>query len=100
MNGSPDILIIGSGMGGATMAAALAPTGKSIVILERGERLKDSPECRDDQAIFESGHFRPDESWLDGEGKTFNPGTIITLAEIRNSMVQSYLDIAPRILTR
>lgn len=74
MNGSPDILIIGSGMGGATMAAALAPTGKSIVILERGERLKDSPECRDDQAIFESGHFRPDESWLDGEGKTFNPG--------------------------
>jgi choline dehydrogenase-like flavoprotein len=42
--------------------------------LERGERLKDSPECRDDLAIFERGHFRPVESWLDGEGKAFNPG--------------------------
>jgi choline dehydrogenase-like flavoprotein len=74
MNGSPDIVIIGSGMGGATLAAALAPTGKSIVILERGERLQDSSECRDDKAIFESGYFRPDESWLNGDGNAFNPG--------------------------
>lgn len=74
MNGSPDIVIIGSGMGGATLAAALAPTGKSIVILERGERLPDTPECRDDRAIFEHGVFRPEESWLDGAGNSFNPG--------------------------
>ena len=74
MNGSPNIVIIGSGMGGATLAAALAPTGKSIVILERGERLQDTPKCRDDRAIFENGYFRPDERWVDGEGKSFNPG--------------------------
>lgn len=74
MNASPDIVIIGSGMGGATIAAALAPTGKSIVILERGERLEDTVECRDDKAIFEKGHFRPDERWLDGNGNSFNPG--------------------------
>ena len=74
MCGSPDIVIIGSGMGGATLAAALAPTGKSIVILERGERLQDSPECRNDDAIFGKGFFRPDESWLDGEGNSFSPG--------------------------
>ena len=47
----PDVAIIGSGMGGATLAAALAPTGRRIVILERGERLADCPEARDDQAI-------------------------------------------------
>ena len=37
---SPDIVIVGSGMGGATVAAGLAATGASILILERGERLQ------------------------------------------------------------
>ena len=34
-----DVVIIGSGAGGATLAQRLAPTGKSILILERGEHL-------------------------------------------------------------
>jgi len=71
---SPDIVIVGSGIGGATLAAALAPSGARIVILERGERLTDSPECRDARAIFQRGVFRPKEEWRDGEGKPFNPG--------------------------
>jgi choline dehydrogenase-like flavoprotein len=71
---APDIVIIGSGMGGATLAAALAPSGRRIVILERGERLKHSAEARDDAAIFGRGHFRTDEMWLDGAGRLFNPG--------------------------
>jgi choline dehydrogenase-like flavoprotein len=70
----PDIVIIGSGMGGATLAAALAPSGRSIVVLERGERLTDCAEARDDNAIFRDGVFRPEELWLDGEGNRFNPG--------------------------
>lgn len=70
----PDIIIIGSGMGGATLAAALASSGRKIVILERGERLEHSPASRDDAAIFGRGHFRPDEMWLDGQGRAFNPG--------------------------
>ena len=69
-----DIIIIGSGMGGATLAAALAPTGRRILILERGTRLEHTPEARDEVAIFGRGHFRPDEQWLDGEGQPFNPG--------------------------
>jgi len=71
---NPDLLILGSGMGGATLAAALAPTGRRIVILERGERLLPSPEARDDVAIFARGHFRPEEMWLDQQGRPFNPG--------------------------
>ena len=71
---TPDVIIIGSGMGGATLAAALAPTGRRILILERGERLPDTPEARDPVAIFERGHYRPDEFWLDGAGAPFNPG--------------------------
>ena len=70
----PDIVIIGSGMGGATLAAALAPSGKSILILERGEFLKDCPEARDDEAIFGRSFFRTDEKWLDTEGREFSPG--------------------------
>ncbi len=70
----PDIVIIGSGMGGATLAAALAPTGCSIVILERGSRLHDSHEARDDRAIFSKGVYRSKENWLDETGQSFNPG--------------------------
>ena len=69
---APDILIIGSGMGGATLAAQLAPSGKTIVILERGDFLRDCPEARDGAAVF-SGHFNPREVWLDEAGGTFQP---------------------------
>lgn len=71
---SPDVLIIGSGMGGATLAAALAPTGRRVLILERGERLPDSPEARDPAAIFQRGHFKPDEVWRDSSGAPLHPG--------------------------
>jgi choline dehydrogenase-like flavoprotein len=69
-----DVIIVGSGMGGASLAAALAPSGRRVLILERGERLQDSPEARDPDAIFRRGHFRPMETWRDAEGKPFNPG--------------------------
>ena len=69
-----DVLVVGSGMGGATFAAGLAPTGARILILERGQRLRDSEAARDARAIFQRGVFRPQESWLDGAGKAFNPG--------------------------
>lgn len=69
-----DVIIIGSGMGGATMAAALAPTGARIVILERGERLEPSPYDRDAKAIFGQSRFRAADPWLDGEGRPFEAG--------------------------
>ncbi|MCZ8178439.1 MAG: GMC family oxidoreductase [Rhizobium sp.] len=69
-----DVIIIGSGMGGATLAARLAPTGRRILIVEKGERLKPSSADRDADAIFGKAHFRPKEEWLDGDGQPFNPG--------------------------
>jgi len=69
-----DIIIIGSGMGGATLAAGLAPSGLRILILERGQRLEDCPEARDPAAVFATGHFRPSETWLAPDGTPFNPG--------------------------
>ena len=69
-----DIIIIGSGMGGATMAAALAHTGQKIVILERGEQIAASDWTRNPQAIFGEGIYRSDEQWLDENDRPFNPG--------------------------
>jgi choline dehydrogenase-like flavoprotein len=74
MSASPDIVIVGSGIGGATMAAGLAPTGAQITILEAGQHLPDRPENRDQRAIFQRGFFRPNESWYDAAGAAFNPG--------------------------
>ncbi|MBR0554457.1 GMC family oxidoreductase [Ciceribacter sp. L1K23] len=71
---APDVIIIGSGMGGSTLAAALAPSGRNILILEKGERLKPSEADRDPEAIFARAKFRPKEEWLDGDGQPFNPG--------------------------
>ena len=70
----PDVIIIGSGMGGATLAAALAPSGRQILILERGDYLRPSPQDRDARAIFGDGVFRADENWLDGTDTPFNAG--------------------------
>src|SRR5271165_5371116 len=69
-----DVVIVGSGMGGGTLAAGLAPSGARIVILERGEVLPDSPDARDARAIFQRGVYRPQETWIDGAGAPFNPG--------------------------
>ena len=70
----PDVVIIGSGMGGATLAAALAPSGRRILILERGAHLRPSVHDRDAAAIFGDGVFRSDEDWLDAADRPFNPG--------------------------
>ena len=58
MSSTPDIIIIGSGVGGSTVAAGLAATGAEILILEAGDFIADRPENRDQRAIFQRGHFR------------------------------------------
>ncbi|MCM2475492.1 GMC family oxidoreductase [Rhizobium sp. CG5] len=74
MEKSPDIVIIGSGIGGATVAAGLAASGADILILEAGDHIPDQPENRDQRAIFQRGHFRPKETWFETDGTGFNPG--------------------------
>lgn len=71
---SPDIVVIGSGMGGATLAAGLAPSGARIVILERGQRIPDDAPARDPNRVFRNSAFRSDETWLDEKGRRFAPG--------------------------
>ncbi|QPB18934.1 GMC family oxidoreductase [Rhizobium sp. 007] len=74
MSVTPDIVIIGSGIGGSSVAAGLASTGANILILEAGDHIADLPVNRDQRAIFQRGHFRPKETWYEADGKGFNPG--------------------------
>jgi choline dehydrogenase-like flavoprotein len=74
MSEYPDILIIGSGIGGATIAAGLAPSGARITLLEAGKHLAHQPEQHDQRAIFQKQFFRPKELWYEEDGQPFNPG--------------------------
>jgi choline dehydrogenase-like flavoprotein len=71
---TPDVVIIGTGMGGATVAHALAGTGARILLLDKGHQLPDRPENRDARAIFADGFFRQSEEWYDHTGEAFRPG--------------------------
>ena len=69
-----DLIVIGSGPGGATLAHRLAPTGKRILILERGGYLKRETANWSSNAVFVEGRYQARETWYGGEGKSFTPG--------------------------
>ena len=71
-----DVIIIGTGAGGGTLASKLAPTGKTILLLERGDyvpREKDNWSTRARQ--HRRASIRPRKSWHDRDGKTLHPHT-------------------------
>ena len=70
-----DVIIIGSGAGGGTLAHELAPTGKRILILERGDYVRREPENWSTEAVVRHDRYHTKETWRDGEGKEFHPGT-------------------------
>jgi choline dehydrogenase-like flavoprotein len=69
-----DIIVIGSGPGGASLAHRLAPTGKRILMLERGGYLPRSRQNWDAKAVFVDGIYQAKETWHGGDGSTFRPG--------------------------
>ena len=69
-----DLIVIGSGPGGASLAQRLAPTGKRILILERGDFLKRSEDNWSAQKVFVDGIYQANEQWFDSAGKAFAPG--------------------------
>jgi len=69
-----DIIIIGSGAGGGTLALKLAASGKSILILERGDYLPREKENWDPTEVFVSNRYVADDKWHDKDGKEFQPG--------------------------
>jgi choline dehydrogenase-like flavoprotein len=68
-----DVIIIGSGAGGGTLAYALADSGKNILLLERGDFLPRELENWDARAVFVKGRYISKDAWFDRDGKQFQP---------------------------
>ena len=69
-----DVIVIGSGPGGGSLAQRLAPTGKRILMLERGDYLPRSLQNWDSKAVFVDGIYQVKDTWYGKDGKTFQPG--------------------------
>ena len=68
-----DVIIVGSGAGGGTLARQLAPSGKSILILERGDWLKREAANWDAEAVFVQNRYVSPDTWYDRSGRPFQP---------------------------
>ena len=69
-----DVIIIGSGAGGGTLALKLAPSGKRILILERGDYLPREKQNWDPVEVFPKNRYVSQDIWHDKDDKPFQPG--------------------------
>lgn len=70
-----DIIIIGTGSGGGTIAQRLAPSGRKILILERGDFIPKEKENWDVTEVVVNGRYRTDDVWFDKDNQPFKPFT-------------------------
>jgi choline dehydrogenase-like flavoprotein len=68
-----DVIIVGSGAGGGTLAHTLAPSGKRILLLERGDFLPRERENWDPKPVFVEGRYISKDTWFDADGQPFQP---------------------------
>ncbi len=69
-----DLIVVGSGPGGASLVHRLAPTGKRILLIERGDYLPRSQANWDAKTVFVDGAYQASETWYGRDGETFHPG--------------------------
>lgn len=68
-----DVIVIGTGPGGASVAQRLAPTGKRVLVLERGDYLTREAANWDTDAVFNQGRYKAKETWFGQDGRPFHP---------------------------
>jgi len=68
-----DVVVIGSGVGGGTMARALSETSARILILERGDFVPQEEENWSPEAVWKHARYQTTERWLDARGREFPP---------------------------
>ena len=68
-----DVIVIGTGAGGGTLARHLAPSGKRVLLLERGDWLPREPENWSTADVFVDGRYISPDTWYDEKGKAFQP---------------------------
>jgi len=70
---SYDVIIVGTGAGGGTLARHLAPSGKRILLLERGDWLPREPSNWLAQDVFVDNRYVSEDTWYDAQGTSFQP---------------------------
>jgi choline dehydrogenase-like flavoprotein len=70
-----DVIIIGTGAGGGTLAHRLAPSGRRILILERGGYVPREKANWDSKAVNVDARYHTKEVWHDKDGKALHPHT-------------------------
>lgn len=70
-----DVVIIGSGAGGGTLAHKVAREGLRVAIVERGDFVPREKENWDARAVNVEGRYHTKEVWRDGEGRPLHPHT-------------------------
>ena len=69
----PDVIIIGSGVGGGTTALQLASSGLQVMLLERGDYIPREADNWSPQAVYLDKKYNGKDTWLDASGKPFTP---------------------------
>ena len=69
-----DVIIIGSGAGGASVAYKLVNAGKRVLLIEKGPFLPRNESTLEVRQVFVDGVFKNHVVWLDGKGHEFVPG--------------------------
>ena len=70
-----DVIIIGTGAGGGTLAYRLAHSGKRILLLERGDYVPRELDNWSTRAVNVEGKYQTKEKWRDKAGKELHPHT-------------------------
>jgi choline dehydrogenase-like flavoprotein len=68
-----DVIVIGSGAGGGTLVHRLAPSGKRILLLERGDWLPREPQNWLAHDVFVDNRYVSPDTWYDADDKPFQP---------------------------
>jgi choline dehydrogenase-like flavoprotein len=70
-----DVIIIGSGAGGGTLAYKLAASGKRILLIERGDYVPRETDNWSTLAVNVRAKYNTKEVWHDRDGKELHPHT-------------------------
>lgn len=70
-----DVIIIGTGAGGGTLAQKLAPSGKRVLLIERGDYVPREKKNWDPRFVNVEGGYQTKEMWHDRDGNPLHPHT-------------------------
>ncbi len=95
-----DVIIISTGPGGGIVAYNLAPSGKKILLLERGGYWPREKDNWSSKTVFIDNKYKAKETWRDKDVGRFHPGIQYNVAGIRKSTARPYCVCASKISVR